>query len=50
MKNDFATFTKQYSLSKTLRFELVPKGNTQKMLEQNKVIQKDKIIQDKYLI
>lgn len=38
---DFSEFTNMYSLSKTLRFELKPIGNTQAMLEENQVLQKD---------
>jgi len=45
----FETFTNIYELSKTLRFELRPVGNTQKMLEDNKIFAEDKIKQEKYL-
>ncbi len=45
---DFGQFTNQYALSKTLRFELKPIGNTAKMLEDAQVFQKDKLIQQKY--
>jgi len=41
-------FTNLYELSKTLRFELMPVGKTQEMLEENGVFKKDKIIKDKY--
>lgn len=44
----FSEFTNLYSLSKTLRFELKPVGNTQKMLEEAQVFKKDEIIQKKY--
>ncbi|MBU1900830.1 type V CRISPR-associated protein Cas12a/Cpf1 [Patescibacteria group bacterium] len=44
----FEQFTDQYSLSKTLRFELRPVGETPKMLEENNVFGKDKNIQKKY--
>ena len=44
----FSEFTNQYELSKTLRFELKPVGETQQMLEDNNVFQKDEIIQKKY--
>lgn len=44
----FNNFTQQYALSKTLRFELKPVGNTQRMLEEEKVFQKDEVIQKKY--
>lgn len=47
-KNAFEGFTNLYELSKTLRFELRPVGNTQKMLEDNKVFEEDKIKQEKY--
>lgn len=45
----FSQFTGQYSLSKTLRFELRPVGNTQKMLEDENVFKKDELIQEKYI-
>lgn len=48
MKNIFKDFTNQYELSKTLRFELKPIGNTQKMLEENGVFKKDKEIAENY--
>lgn len=35
--SDFSSFTNQYSLSKTLRFELRPVYETKKMLEQNNI-------------
>jgi len=41
-------FTNLYSLSKTLRFELKPVGETQQMLLDENVFQKDKLIRDKY--
>ena len=44
----FEKFTNLYELSKTLRFELKPVGETQQMLEDNQVFQKDEIIQKKY--
>ena len=44
----FEDFTNLYELSKTLRFELKPAGNTQKMLNDNDVFGKDKIIKEKY--
>lgn len=46
--NSFENFTNLYELSKTLRFELKPVGNTQKMLDENKVFEKDKLIDDNY--
>ena len=42
-------FNNIYSLSKTLRFELKPIGNTQQMLEQAQVFKKDKTIKEKYI-
>lgn len=45
----FADFTNLYELSKTLRFELRPAGNTQKMLDENKVFGEDKTIKEKYV-
>lgn len=46
--NNFEKFTNQYSLSKTLRFELRPVGNTKQMLENENVFKKDEIIYKKY--
>ena len=48
MTSIFDNFTNLYSLNKTLRFELKPIGNTQNMLEDNKVFKKDELIQKKY--
>lgn len=44
----FEKFTNLYSLSKTLRFELKPIGNTQKMLDNADIFKKDKIRKEKY--
>ncbi len=41
-------FTNLYELSKTLRFELIPKYNTPQMLEDNKVFKKDEILSKNY--
>ncbi|RMD76638.1 hypothetical protein D6810_03380, partial [Candidatus Dojkabacteria bacterium] len=41
-------FTNQYSVNKTLRFELKPVGKTVEMLEKAKIFQKDEVIQHKY--
>ncbi len=41
-------FHNLYSVSKTLRFELKPVGNTDKMLEEAKVFDIDKTIKEKY--
>jgi len=46
--NTFAGFTNLYELSKTLRFELKPVGETEKLLEENMVFGKDKTRQLKY--
>ena len=43
-------FTRKYPLSKTLRFELKPAiEKTIKLLEENKVFQKDESIKHKYI-
>lgn len=47
-EKQFKSFTNLYELLKTLRFELRPVGNTQKMLEDNKVFEKDQTIDDSY--
>ncbi len=44
----FSSFTNLYELSKTLRFELNPVGETQKLLDENQVFLTDKIRQKKY--
>ena len=44
----FSGFANQYELSKTLRFELKPIAETQRLLEENNVFQKDRVIQEKY--
>jgi CRISPR-associated protein Cpf1 len=44
----FDQFTNLYELSKTLRFELKPVGDTQRMLEDNNVFQTHELIQKKY--
>ncbi|RUA12253.1 MAG: hypothetical protein DSY82_01715, partial [Flavobacteriia bacterium] len=43
----FDKFTNQYSLSKTLRFELKSVGETQRLLEENDVFQMDENIKKK---
>lgn len=48
MKSLFQDFTNQYALSKTLRFELKPIGNTQQMLVENDVVAEDRIRKEKY--
>lgn len=47
-KNFYEDFTNLYSLSKTLRFELRPIGNTQEMLNSTGIFEKDRIRQEKY--
>ncbi|MDD5659298.1 MAG: hypothetical protein PHR39_04700 [Actinomycetota bacterium] len=44
----FGGFTKKYEISKTLRFELKPVRETKILMEENKVIEKDKLILDNY--
>ncbi|MBD3231030.1 type V CRISPR-associated protein Cas12a/Cpf1, partial [Candidatus Dependentiae bacterium] len=44
----FSDFTNLYELSKTLCFELKPVKNTQAMLEENKVFERDKTRKEKY--
>lgn len=46
--SNFSAFTNQYSLSKTLRFELKPVGETQRMLEEASIFEEDETIQKKY--
>lgn len=48
MKKTFEEFTNLYEVQKTLRFELKPVGNTQKMLDEDSVFEKDKVIKEKY--
>ncbi len=40
-KNVFEEYTGQYSLSKTLRFELIPQGRTQEYIEANGILSED---------
>jgi hypothetical protein len=44
----FDNFTRKYQLSKTLRFELRPVGKTADFLKENKVFEKDKLVDDRY--
>jgi len=44
----FDQFTNKYSLSKTLRFELRPVGNTQQMLDANGIVAIDKTRKERY--
>lgn len=50
MKNKqlFSDFTKQYQLSKTLRFELVPQEETEKFIKRNGLLQQDEIRAEDY--
>ena len=41
-------FTNLYSLSKTLRFELIPKGKTLENIEKNNFLQQDSDRAEKY--
>ncbi len=45
----FSKLVNLYPLTKTLRFELKPVGDTQRFLEEDNVFQIDKVILDKYL-
>jgi len=47
-ENIFENFTHQYSLSKTLRFELIPTEETKRFLEKNEIIKKDAVIDESY--
>lgn len=47
-KNLFDDFTNLYELQKTLRFELKPIGKTADFLRENKVFEKDKLVDDHY--
>lgn len=49
-KSIFSNFTNLYSLSKTLRFELRPIWNTQKMLDDEKypIVERDRVRHEKY--
>ncbi len=48
MNKNFQNFTNLYEISKTLRFELKPQWNTDKLLIENKVFKKDKNINEAY--
>ena len=49
MSSMFNKFTNLYNLSKTLRFELKPVGNTEKMLEEDKVFENDRKRKESYI-
>jgi CRISPR-associated protein Cpf1 len=44
----FDNFTNQYSVSKTLRFELIPQGKTLQFIEAKGLIKQDEVRADKY--
>lgn len=46
--NFMDNFTKLYSLSKTLRFELKPIGKTEEFMTKNQILLKDQIIENSY--
>ena len=46
--NDLSAFTNLYSLSKTLRFELIPQGNTLEMIERQGLLIKDETRAENY--
>jgi len=48
MKTLFENFTNQYSVSKTLRFELIPQGKTRDFIEQKGLLQQDEDRAEKY--
>lgn len=48
MQSSFGSFTRKYALSKTLRFELKPVRNTEKMLIDNGIFSEDGIRKEKY--
>lgn len=47
-KKTFSNFTNLYELSKTLRFELKPIGETQELLKENQIIELDKVKKESY--
>lgn len=49
-KNLFNNFTKQYQLSKTLRFELIPQGKTEKFIKEKGLVQKDETRAEDYKV
>ncbi|MCR4311120.1 MAG: hypothetical protein NUV54_00925, partial [Candidatus Taylorbacteria bacterium] len=44
----FDNFTRKYSLSKTLRFELVPTEKTKELLKRNNIFEKDEKVEKSY--
>ena len=46
----FDQFTNVYSLSKTLRFELIPQGKTLEYIEQQGILSEDEARADNYKI
>jgi len=47
-QNIWSKFTGRYPLSKTIRFELKPVGRTEEFLKRDKILEKDKIIDESY--
>nr|MCR5666280.1 hypothetical protein [Eubacterium sp.] len=50
MEELFQNFTNVYGLSKTLRFELIPQGDTLKNIEKNGILETDEERAEKYEI
>lgn len=46
--NDLSGFTNIFQLSKTLRFELIPIGDTQKHIEENGILENDERRAEQY--
>ena len=44
----FESFKNKYSVSKTLRFELIPKGKTKEFIEQKSLLKQDEDRAEKY--
>lgn len=47
---NFSNFKNYYSLSKTLRFSLVPIGKTEETFNNNLILEKDKALSEKYVV
>lgn len=47
---DFSNFKNKYSISKTLRFSLIPVGKTQETFNNNLILEKDKALSEKYVV
>ncbi len=50
VEDNFSSFTNLYEISKTLRFELKPVGETQNNLKLDWIIQKDREIEENYVL